>query len=63
MKLYKYDGPVLDLYKNRTRCDRFVAYTHASSVKDALQHFKRQYCKAHNLVSSAPVRLKEDYIS
>lgn len=62
MKLYKYDGPVLDQFKNRVRCDKFVAFTHASSKEDALQHFKRQYLKTHNLTPSASVRLKLDYI-
>ena len=62
MKLYKYDGPVLDQFKNRVRCDKFVAFTHASSNQDALQHFKRQYLKAHNLTPSASVRLKLEYV-
>ena len=63
MKLYKYQGPVLDYYSNRVRCDNFVAFTHASSVEDALQHFKRQYCKQYGLnASKATVKLKREYV-
>ena len=62
MKIYKYDGPVLDQFKNKIRCDKFVTYTHAASPQDALQHFKRQYLKAHNLSCTASVRLKLDYV-
>lgn len=63
MRLYKYSGPVIDKYSKRVRCNSFVAFTHASSIKEALVNFKSQYCKMYNLsVSNNPIMLKENYV-
>lgn len=62
MRLFKYSGPVVDKYSNRVRCNSFVAFTHAASVKEALINFKVQYCKMYGLTLSAPVKLKEKYV-
>lgn len=55
MKLYSYDGPVLEF--GRCVADRWTASTYAVSEKKALSNLAYQYKKRNNRVASVPISL------
>lgn len=55
MKLYSYDGPVLEF--GRCVADRWTASTYAVSEKKALSNLAYQYKKRNNRAANVPISL------